>query len=280
MKIRGLTLLALGACGILAVALVLAVAPASARSRPDPSAGATQLSVRGLRIVGAPYGDDQTMRPFNYFPGTTLSALVVHSSGGLIELDDDASKITSFVDSRGTNLLEGEDRFGRAGLGMFPSFSEDGKAALIEINGPATPARGATSISAEGALTFRVATRKKTFSQSNVALAAGTQIKAGPFTFKLTETGKPDWGEEPLQITLEAKQDLGALAEVRFKDADGKLIESKSGGSMRSSSFGNVTVQSAYRLARKVESVTFEIDVWADMRTVKVPFAAKTSVGF
>ena len=122
-------------------------------------------------------------------------------------------------------------------------------------------------------------TARKTFTHPKAALKPGTELKAGPIGFKVTKVGKPNWGDAPLQVTFEAKQDISALAEVRFLDDAGAQIKSSGGGTMSTSSFGSVNVQTSYNLAKKVDVATVEFDVWTDMHVATVPFAVTASVG-
>ena len=141
------------------------------------------------------------------------------------------------------------------------------------------PADGAREIKAKGTMVFTAASEKKTFTQTGVQLKAGVMIEAGPIPFKITKTGKPDWGDEPLQITLEAKQDTDRVASVRFLDGGGNEIQSSDagGGSMR---FGDsLTIEKSYNLGKIVDTVTVEITYWMDMKAIEVPFDVTATVG-
>ncbi len=232
----------------------------------------------GIRIAAEGYGGDQGLRPFNWFKGTTVALLVEAPQGGLISYDDNASELTKLVDDKGTNLLV-KAGFSTPGLSGFGEVSEDGKAMIVEAVGGEVPQAGAKTIQAQGKIVAQMATKKQTHTVNDVKLAKGGKIQAGPVDLTIEEVGKPGWGDMPMQVSLKADRDLTDIAAVRFLDEQGKAIESESAGSSRMSFGDQVTVTREYRLAREVEAVTVEIDVWTDLRTVEVPFDVTTGVG-
>jgi len=246
---------------------------------PPPQPKAPTVEVRGLRIVGKGHGEMMTgVRAFNWHEGSTLALLVLIPDGGIIALDSKTSKLDKFVDNKGTNLLVGESRWGQAGIESRPSITKDGKACMVELSGKSVPAKGATHILASGTLVFNCASKKKTVQHKNVALKKGTKI-ASAIPFTIDKVGKPDWGDAPLQVTLEAKQDLTNVAEIKFFDAQGKEIESRQSSSSRMRMGPLVTVKRSFTLKKKVDVATIAITYWMDMRIVKLPFNVKTSVG-
>ncbi len=241
--------------------------------------GGLKVEARGLRVVGAAHNGDQSMRPFNYFSGTTVVLLATTPSGGLIRVNERATRITTFVDQRGKNLLvKGE--FNQPGLNPFTQISSDGKAAMLEIFGGEIPTRGAQWISISGTLVFHVATKKQIFRHANVKLEEGATITTGPVKFEIVRVGKPEWGDEPLAITLGVGQDLDGVAAIRFLDATGDPIEYRDGGTMSSRIGKKVDIKRTFRLTRSVVKLTVEIDYWTDMTTLEVPVKTKVSLGF
>ena len=235
--------------------------------------------IRGIRIAAEPYKNDDMLRPFNQ-TGTAISIEIVYPPGGLIEMDEEESELKRLIDDRDTDLLASKGRFQRPGFGSFPKLSDDTRAAVIEISSPGRPASGAKSITTSGTLVFKAATTKKTFKQENVTLSVGESIEAGPIKFKINAVSKPDWGDEPLQVTLETNRDISELAEIRFTNDAGELIKSRQASSSRMGGLGMVRIKHDYALAEKVDKVTIEMDYWTDMHDVVVPFELSTSVGF
>lgn len=238
----------------------------------------TKVNVAGLRVVAPAYEDNDEMRAFNWSPGTCVSLLVVQPQGGLIGFDADASKLDEMTDDKGNSLLSKEGS-GRSGFSAWPKIGEDGKAALVEIDAGNTPAAGSNAIRLKGTLVFSSASDKKTYKQDNVALKPGTKFEAGPIPMTVKEAGKPEWGDEPLEITLEANKNLDSLASVRFLDAEGNEIEASDSGSS-SMTFGDeVTVNRSYKLGKMVDTATIEMTYWTDLKPLEVPFDLTITVG-
>ncbi|MHC5053423.1 MAG: hypothetical protein ACYTKD_01760 [Planctomycetota bacterium] len=277
-----------------ALALTCAFAGALAVHDARAAAGGAKVEARGVKVVGKAFGKQpNTLRPFNSNTGTTVALLVTLPSGGIVEFDRRASKLAGMTDDAGSDLLKekaapkrgrGRMVFGgmghsQSGFGMFPKVSEDGKACLVETKGPGLPCKGAKGVNVAGTMVLKVSAAKKTARQSGLALRKGAKITAGPVPFTISEVGKPQWGAEPLEVTLHAERDISAIAKVRFLDAAGKEIETEDGGTSRMGMMGKVSVEKAFRLARKVDRATIEITYWDDMKTLEVPFDLKVSMG-
>jgi len=260
-----------------ALALFVAVTPACGEDSPTdaraaspaPDAGAARGdgAVRpvGLRVTHAVPTEDQNLRPFFQDVGTTVALLLTAPADSQIIAIDDDSEVTAFADDKGTDLLKGESRFGQPGLASFPKISGDGKLALLEVTGPSVPAAGAGSLRVKGKLRYTTGSTKKTERSAKVKVAEGEKVEVGGIDFTLSKAGKPDWGDEPLAITLKATESLDRVAAVRFIDAEGNTIESSPGGSS-SMRFGNkVTIERTYNLKAEADTVAVEIDLWTDM---------------
>lgn len=240
------------------------------------------ISVKGLRLVAKPYHDEQTMRAFNWFAGTTMALQIDLPGGGLTGIDTNASRLESMTDDKGTDLLKKDEDnvVVSSGIRALGLFSEDGKATMIEIDAPQTPHPAATEIRAKGTLVLRTATIKKTY-KDVVTLEKGASVNAGPIPLTVARIGKPDWGSEPLGLTLRATQDTSAITAIRFRDGvKTSPVASRKLGSNVTGAHDQVRVDMSYALKKKVDIVMIEIDYWVDLRTVKVPFEVKTSVGF
>jgi hypothetical protein len=260
------------ACAALLGAALPAIPPAAGQS------GAAQVRACGLRIVAEPHAGNDQMRPFNYGKGTTLVLQVAYESGGLISFDRDAAKLETFADDKKNDLLT-KQRFGRSGLGSFPKISDDGKVALIEISGGGVPARGSRAIRAKGTLVFQQATRQTTAKAENVALKKGTTFKAGPFEFEITAAGKPNWGDDPLQITLKTSRDVAAIKSIKFLDSAGKPIKSSDAGSGSMTFGANTVYERSINLSKQIDAATIELTLWKDMKKIEIPFDLTVGVG-
>ena len=277
----------LGMIAVLAVCVMglmgYATMAQTAAKMPTAAPKEITVEVRGLNVIGEGYGKDENgmaeLNVPNGQSGTALTLLIMSPSGGLIAFDKDASKLSAFADNKGTSLLE-KRRFGQSGFGGFPKISKDGKACMLEIQGGALPSKDATGLVASGTLVFKTGTTKKEYTQKDVPLTIGSKITVGAMSFEITKIGKPDWGDEPLEIELKTKQDISTMAGIKFLDAAGKEIESdlSSWGNM---GFGGMmTYKRSYKLGKMVNKATIVVSVWTDMKTQTVPLNVNTSIGF
>ena len=245
----------------------------------DDAGSKTELTPFGLRVVPKAYDGNDMMRAFNAFEGTSVAILVHQPNGGLITFDSENSKIESFTDDKGKDLLKSTGDFGMPAIPMSPDISEDGKAVIIEVNGGQTPTKGATSLNVKGKLIFKAAIRKKGYTHKDIEVKADAKVEAGPIEMTIGRAGKPEWGEEPLEIVLQAKKRLDEVASIRFLDSDGKEIESSVSGSMTMAFGDDVSVERGYALTKKVDKVTIEISYWTDMKDLEIPVDLTFSLG-
>ena len=263
-------------------AAAMALGLIAARTGEAPDAAAATVKVAGLRVVDAGEGKGfGGLRAFNWTQGTSVALMVSVPAGGLIEFDHTASKLDKMVDDKGTDLLKGKGdmNFSSAGFSMMAQMSKDGKAAMVDADGPSLPAKEAREISIAGTMVFQRATGRETLQQENVALKQGEKIKAGKIAFEIIKAGKPDWSNAPMQITLSANQDCTSIAAIRFLDAAGKEIEAEPAGGSTMRMMGKVVVEKNFNFPAKIDKATVAIEYWKDMTDLKVPFSLKASVG-
>src|SRR5215831_14503072 len=149
-----------------------APAPVSAPSNPP------KISPVGIRVTGLGIGANGTeQKPFNESPGTTVVLAVEAPKGsGIVDIDDHGSKVDAFSDDKGQSLME------EARLGPFPHVTEDGSAALVEVEVRGRPSAGASAVSVQGSLAITLAGGSKPFRAANVRLEAGQAFKMGATT--------------------------------------------------------------------------------------------------
>jgi len=242
-----------------------------------------RVEVRGLRISGYGYHNDTSVRPFSWTYGSTVVLLVQTESENIISFDNDNSEIQMARDDKGTNLLKmnkkGMTR--RADFDAFPTYSSDYKACQLDLDFPRIPAAGAVKLECAGMLVFFCASEKKSFEKKDVALKEGTQIKAGPFFFVISEAKRPDSraDEFPMAVTFETQKRFDTLEGVAFYDEEGREIESEIRTSGASRVIGKITATRTYQLTKKVEKATIVFTCWKDFKKISVPFSVVTSIG-
>jgi hypothetical protein len=230
--------------------------------------------VRGLRVVGRGHvAGGATLWPFDRRPGTTLALLVRVPRGGLVDFDESASRLSAAGDDRQTDLLAG-------GKPAFPAarLSLDRRACMLEMRLPGTPAPGSTTIAARGTLVLKRATKKLTARKAGVPLAAGTRFSLAGVPLEILSARKLAAGPNRMELSLLSDRSYSRISGIRLIDAEGRTIRAQrwAGGFLR----GNDRVKLSLGLARAVRTATVEVDYWADMRELRVPFSLKTSLGF
>jgi len=259
----------------MSVIAILSITPVRAA---DEAAKPT-IHICGIRVVGTGFKDKESeQQPFNQPQGTTLAILVRQPSGELIGFDEQESVLSAFTNDKGDSLLDKKESFDE-GFGSFPQVSKDGKAAIIELSAKRLPGKGARELRAKGSLAFKTGTQKKTAVEKAVALKKGTTFSVGPIEITIKQTGKPQWGDEPLEVTFEMGKAGDSLAGVRFLDDKGTPIKSSASSSASMRLAGMVKLNKSYRLARQVETATVEVTYWTDMKTVRVPFDLTVGLG-
>ena len=207
---------------------------------------------------------------FNASEGAYVALGVMAGEKGIIAFDEDKSKISL---SDGKKDLD-------AGFGMGDRISKDAKALRLEVKTKKVPAPGSTELVLKGNLSVTVASETETKATEVRKFDKGDKVQlADGFEFQVERIGKPKWGDDPLEVTLEWKRKIPELAAIRFFDADGKEIESSRGSSSRSGFFGKYTVTRTYLLKKKSDNLKIEVDLWTNAENITVPVDLKVQIG-
>lgn len=251
--------------GLLVIGTRIAAEPQAGRGAQRPATGAQrpaaaapqpaalpQVSAIGIRVVGPGLGANGTeLRPFNESPGTVVAlAIQAARGGGIVDIDNRASKVDAFTDDKGQSLLE------EARVGSFPKVAEDGSAAIVEVEVRARPPAGAASVTVQGSVAMTVAAGSKPVRASGVKLETGQTFKAGTATMTI---GEAKVEEESTAITFGLTRTLlSTIREVRFFDAKNAPIEARRSGS----GYMNEKASLDYSAKTKDKAVTIELELW------------------
>ncbi len=238
----------------------------------------TTITVEGVRIVSKGYTGQEDMRAFSWTEGTTLSLLVFREGGGIVDFKKDDTELEVMTDNKGTDLTKTDRKsiWGvSAGFGGFPKKSDDGKAILLEVTGPAVPKADATTINLKGKIVLSVGKETKTTENKDTAIAIDSKIKAGEMELEITAIGKPSWGDAKLCVTLKGKGDSSVIKDIRFFDGSGKEVEAERS---TTSSWGD-SFEWQYNLMEKINSANIKVTTWTDLKNIEVPFEIKTGIG-
>lgn len=242
------------------------------------AAKAPRVELAGLKVILKTTGKGfDGLRPFNSERGAEIALLVSHPDKGLIAFDKDKSKLELFSDDQGKALCKSIGFM--EGWGNFPQIEKDGSAVLVEVAGRIPPSPKARALRVRGELALLRATKVEQARLENFKAQKGESLKVGPFDFKIQNAGKPDWGSGVLQLSLSIDRDIPEVKTIRFLDGDGKAIETRDGGTSRSSALDTVFVSRSYILERTSEKLSIEIDYYSDMALIKVPVNLDVHIG-
>ena len=249
--------------------------PAKGAARPAASAPAAaaampQITVAGLRVAGPGIGANGTeVKPFMESPGTTVVLAIQAPKGnGIVDIDDHASKLDVFSDDKGASLLE------EARVGPFPKITEDGTAAIVELEVRARPSAGTASVSAQGTIAMTLAGGSKPIRAANVKMDANQTFKIGATTLTIAEAKVE---EDATRLTVNLPRSLlTTIREIRFFDAKNAPLE----GQRRGSGYFNEKAELELEVKTKDKAFSIEFEVWQNLRQVKAPFKIDAGLGF
>ncbi len=254
----------------LLVTVSATVASAQPAAKPSAKSASTiTVSVGGLRIVGTGFGENGTEeRPFNEGNGMTVSLVLKAPKGaGLVEIEDDDSRLDVATDDKGTDLRVDAD------FGSFPDITKDGSVGLIDVKLDARPAAGATSFTLEGSVAVTSATGTRVQKANKVSLAQGSAFKLGTAAFTV---GTVESSEEGVTVTFNlARSVMNTLKSLRFKDAKGVALEAEPTGR----GYFNDNGEMSFRIKTTAKTLNVEADVWQGLKVEQVPFKVTAGLG-
>lgn len=237
-------------------------------------ASATEnISVKpaGLMIVWEPMKEEfDGFQTFNYEKGTHVCLGLRSTDKDFVVFDEKKSKMTV---SDGSNELGVE-------FGFWNRISKDAKAMRIEMRAEQLPASGSSSLIVNGELAVHVASNKTTKSTESRKFQKGDMVElAEGFVFEINKVGLSNWNKDDTEVSMTWRRKVPELAEVRFYDPQGNLIESSSGGSSSMGFAGKYTVTKSYVLEKYSGAFRIEMSLWTDMQSVTVPVDFKIDIG-
>src|SRR4051812_44904654 len=225
--------------------VLLIMIPLSAGAAPKESGVAPAEGVRVASLqLQKKLNDRESSLVMGAWPGTTVTLILSQPDKFVIGVDENASKLTSFIDDRGTNLAKAEGNSSSWISAIFSKISEDGKLVAAPIRSNATPAAGAREITLKATVVLRCGGAEKTTEQKDVPLAAaGTKIPAGPVTLAIAKSNKNAGNElvgAQKSVTLTSTTPLDAIKSIVFLDQAGNEIRSHESGH-GTMTFGNMS---------------------------------------
>jgi hypothetical protein len=240
----------------------------------DAAAG-WKVEVGGVRVVAPPPDGNNDLRAFNWSPGVTVSLVLIAPQGSIVSVDRNASKIDSFTDDKGTDLMT-HDNFGDSNFSTGFGSNKAGKSVLVEAHGSGRPAKGATQFKLSGKVAVQTASQTKVVSADNVELKLGSELNLGEMKF--TISGVRLQGKD-FAVTLQSKQDPEGISHLEFYDASGAKIESHRDSSSSWGMQGDTTYNWEFTLKKQIDKAKIVATMWADLKTTEVPVSVKVDLG-
>ena len=242
------------------------------------ASGEVKVELAGLQVTAngyVPEGENEfnSLRAFNRQLGTKVGLLVTSSDKAIVKLDEEKSKVTVFSDDQETDLIKVMGRFGRkSGVFRMTSEAKDGKAFITHVESSGVPKKGAKNLTLKGGLVVSLASKSKEVRSELTVLKKGEKLVVGEDAFEVNNLGKPDWGDDPIQVELKSSVSYKDFKGFHFYDSEGNKVESNRSGSGSMGIFGKRTYTVSFNLKKKVDKIVLAVDEWSDLEVVKIPF--------
>lgn len=218
----------------------------------------------GVQIVWDDGGDSfGGFTTFNTKPGVNLALHIHTDSDSLIGIDQDQSKVT-------LGGAEAQVSF----FGSSSSIAKDGKTLKLEIN-----AKGAQPVDGKfkttGAIVVTTANGKTQFTTDLIDWKKGTKVQfpkeANLPPFEIKSVGKPSWGDEKWEVTLNTNQKFESFISVTFIDDKGKEHKANQGSSSSMSGLGMTSVSVSFKAPETISKAKMVVEVWKGLKKTTVP---------
>lgn len=242
------------------------------------ASGEVKVELAGLQVTAkgyVPEGENEfnSLRAFNRQLGTKVGLLVTSSDKAIVKLDEEKSKVTVFSDDQKIDLIKVKGRFGRkSGVFRMTSEAKDGKAIITHVESSGVPKKGAKNLTLKGDLVVSLASKSKEVRSELTVLKKGEKLVVGEDAFEINSLGKPDWGDNPIQVELKSSVSYKDVKGFHFYDSEGNKVESNRSGSGSMGIFGKRTYTVSFNLKKKVDKIVLAVDEWSDLEVVKIPF--------
>lgn len=201
-------------------------------------------------------------KTYNSKPGIQVVLMLFTDGERFVAMDNKASKIA----------VEGAK--GQCWFFGSQSLSKDGKVMKVRVDAEGAKNSGG-KVSVKGDVVITTASSKGKLSTGMIEWKKGAMVKfpkeSGLPTFKISEIGKPKWGDEKWEVTLECNAEFEKFVSVQFVDDQGNEQEGKR-GSWSSMGMGGIKkVSVSYKAKKPITKGEMVIEYWQGIKKVKVP---------
>jgi hypothetical protein len=268
-------------CSAAGCFVVLATVFFNSDCRATDATNQWNVQVVGVMVVSPEGGKDN--RAFCWKPGVTVSAVFSPVAGKIVSLKESDSKIISFRDDQGTDLMAAtpsQDPFNKPGISCAPASVEGGVSSVnIDLKASGQPAKGAAGLNISGMVSAEIADFTKQFTVENVEIKTNATFSLGdlPVVISNVGTNRNPWMAKDYKysVTFSSLRNLASISNLEFFDAQGNKIEAQK------SAWGDgfLGYMAEYILKQNVDHAKIVATCWQNLKTVEVPFSIKTGIG-
>ena len=239
------------------------------------SAAEPTVTLAGVQVIHDDGGKEfDGFKTFNGEKGHKVALIVRSPDKAMVGFDDDAATITlggAKTDCRFfSNMAFAKDR-----LALRLEFEAEG----VVNSGP----DGTFQVKGGLPLVFATGKEETRSEPFKVAKGAGIKFTAGKSglpVLKVKSAGKPDFGDDPLEIELSTNMKADSFAGIRFYTSDGKPVESERGGSSWMGFGGKGSGEISYRFKAAQTELILAVETWTgrEEKTLEVDFKAGLAV--
>ncbi|MGB0767894.1 MAG: hypothetical protein ACPGYV_09295 [Phycisphaeraceae bacterium] len=220
--------------------------------------------------------DDRDAFRLGLEPGTQVTLMLTSPRLSILPRPRSMS-IDAFEDDAGNSLIVEEKDpiiLVQGAMNWNPSL-EASRLVSLRVYGRGTPAKDAKAIHLRGTMRFMTASESQWHEHDNVGLTVGNKVNAGPVTCEITRVRQRGQVDEPkrwTRVTLQFDETWPELAEVEFRDADGRRI--KKVHINQSIGYGEdkrLRKRLTYDIETLEHSATVKFRLWTDMQEVEAP---------
>lgn len=210
--------------------------------------------------------------------GLELEIKVLLENLHIIGLAKEKCVLRTWSDDKGTDLKAGARKGVFHWVKLGTRFDSDKSAVwTLDLSTETLPSKAAGRLELDADVVLISAVGERSV-KSKVKLEKGAEIPKAPFALSIGSAKKSNFGNG-WSVSLQAKEPMDAIKDVRFYDAQGKRIAHKNDGS-GSMSFGGATTYSrSFRLPKQIDSATVELILYENIKQVVVPLKLELGLG-
>lgn len=273
---------------VISVIIALFLASLVVSAQTTPPAGSDTQPADGIYVIGvsvmAPNATNTYKLNSTPLPeGTQVHVVLVDGKRQLVGADADASKLQSFADDKGTDLMTSKVSGGYSKAGFwFSCAGRERHSYSISILSPSAPAAGAKELKLKGELAMVVGADEKEVSQDVASLAQGQKIAIGPLAGEVVAYGEHKKGDGSFwlaSVSVRGDKPFDAIKSMEATGPDGKKIEISITGtqSFRMGEKGTYTI--SFNVLAPIKDAKFKVTYFDKLETIKVPFEKTVTLG-